>query len=149
MFQRFGVTSRPVSPPASHEGSVVFWGEYLDPDNNTLPVHGLFRFSPGVGIERLVDSTTTIPGKSEPFEDITEFSANDGNVVFWGARYSDTYFEGVYSLMNGSLQVVADSTMPFARDIESGQHLLSSPHRRGSDCLCHRAGNLPITKWSL
>lgn len=82
MFQRFGVTSRPVSPPASHEGSVVFWGEYLDLDNNNLPVHGLFRFSPGVGIERLVDSTTTIPGKSEPFEGITEFSANDGNVVF-------------------------------------------------------------------
>ncbi len=108
-FQSFGVRNRPVSPPGLDDGDVVFWGEYLDPGNNNQRVHGLFRYSSGEDIERLVDSSMLIPGKSDPFEDITEFSANQGNVAFLGARYSEG-IEGVYSLKNGNLQLVADST---------------------------------------
>ncbi len=77
-FQSFGVGDRPVSPPVVDNGDVVFWGEYTDPGNNNQRVHGLFRYSSDVGIERLVDSTMLIPGKSDPFKDITEFSADQG-----------------------------------------------------------------------
>ncbi|MDH5587087.1 MAG: hypothetical protein OEZ05_10700, partial [Nitrospirota bacterium] len=109
-FQSFGVWSRPVSPPAIHDGYVVFWGKHLDPDNSQ-PVHGLFRYSQAGGIERLVDTNTIMPGKSEPFEDITEFFTNQGNVAFLGARYSEALFEGVYSVVNGAIEVVADPSV--------------------------------------
>ena len=108
-FQSFGVGDRPVSPPVVDDGDVVFWGETSDLGNNNQRVHGLFRYSSGDGIERLVDSTMLMPGKSDPFEDITEFSANQGNVAFLGARYTEG-FEGTYSLKNGNLELVADST---------------------------------------
>ncbi len=108
-FQSFGVGDRPVSPPVVDNGDVVFWGEYTDPGNNNQRVHGLFRYSSGEGIERLVDSTMLMPGKSDLFEDITEFSADQGNLAFLGGRYSEG-FEGVYSTKNGNLQLVADST---------------------------------------
>ena len=109
-FESVGVTARPISPPASDDGAVMFWGEYLDPNNN-VPAYGIFRHSADGSMERLVDTTMIMPGKGETFEDITEFSTNEGNGAFLGARYSDGSFEGVYRVVNGNLQVVADPTI--------------------------------------
>lgn len=92
--------------PALDDGNVVFLGNGADEQR------GVYAFFNG-SLQRISDQSTAVPGGTGSFSWFASRPSIDGsNVAFAAYGGSDGMQRGVYAVLNGSLQVVADLSSP-------------------------------------
>ena len=70
---------------------------------------------------KVVDTDTAVPGFNTNFKSFSDPSLDNGSIAFIGGRYSSAtsiskfYYAGIYTNIDGSLNVVADTNTPIPR----------------------------------
>ena len=70
---------------------------------------------------KVVDTDTPVPGFNTNFKSFSDPSLDNGSIAFIGGRYVSAtnayrpYYRGIYTNVDGSLNVVADTTTPIPR----------------------------------
>ncbi len=72
---------------------------------------------------KVVDTDTPVPGFHENFKSFSDPSLDNGSIAFIGGRYYSPnsiynfYYRGIYTNVDGSLNVVADTNTPIPRGV--------------------------------
>ena len=70
-----------------------------------------------ITFERVIDSTSTLPGTPIPIQAIAGYAYDQGNILFVAGNI-DQVFWGVYLVVKGNVSIVADSTTTIPGQID-------------------------------